>query len=123
MKTESEIVRTEVEIGGADIGWEDAYQQVQNMRKDSRNRVVRFNDSIFVATAVEPGVAKFFMCNADSLKNMHKSLQNFFNLMAEENQKLLWTTKRKAMIRMLNKTGYQIKYSLVDGLYTGEVIL
>ena len=123
MKTEAEIVRTEVEIGGADIGWEDAYQQVQNMRKDSRNRVVRFNDSIFVATAVEPGVAKFFMCNADTLGNMHKSLKSFFDLMTEENKKLLWTTKRKAMVRMLNKTGYQIKYSLVDGLYTGEVIL
>lgn len=123
MKTDAEIVRTEIEIGGANIGWEAAYQQVQEMRKDPRNRVVRFNDSIFVATAVEPGVAKFFMCNADTLGNMHKSLKSFFDLMSEGNKKLLWTSKRKAMIRMANKTGYQIKYSLVNGLYNGEVIL
>jgi hypothetical protein len=123
MKTEAEIIRTEIEVGGADIGWEAAYQQVQEMRKDPRNRVVRFNDSIFVATAAEPGVSKFFMCNADTLGNMPKSLKSFFDLMAEKNKKLIWKTKRKAMIRMLNKTGYQIKYSLVDGLYSGEVIL
>ncbi len=123
MKTDAEIVRTEVEVGGADIGWEAAYQQVENMRKDSRNCVVRFNDSIFVATAVAPGVSRFFMCNADTLSDMPKSLKSFFDLMVEGNKKLLWKTKRKAMIRMLNKTGYQIKYSLVDGLYHGEVIL
>ena len=123
MKTEAEIIRTEIEIGGADIGWEAAYQQVENMRKDPRNCVVRFNDSIFVATSVEPGVVRFFMCNADTLSNMPKSLKNFFDLMAGGNKKLLWSTKRRAMLRMLNKTGYQIKYSLVDGLYIGEVIL
>jgi hypothetical protein len=123
MKTEAEIIRTEIEVGGADIGWEAAYQQVENMRKDPKNCVVRFNDSIFVATAVEPGVARFFMCNADTLSNMPKSLKSFFDLMSKDNKKLLWTSKRKAMVKMANKTGYQIKYSLVDGLYTGEVIL
>jgi len=123
MKTEAEIIRTEIEVGGADIGWEAAYQQVQNMRKDSRNRVVRFNDSIFVATAVAPNVSRFFMCNADTLKNMPKSLKSFFDLMAKENKKLLWSSKRRAMVRMFNKTGYEIKYSLVDGVYNGEVIL
>jgi hypothetical protein len=43
--------------------------------------------------------------------------------MAKDNKKLIWTTKRKAMLRMLNKTGYEIKYSCVDGVYHGEVIL
>ena len=123
MKTEAEIIRTEIEIGGANIGWEAAYQQVQEMRKDPRNRVVRFNDSIFVATAVAPGVSQFFMCNADTLKNMPKSLKSFFDLMEKENKKLLWSSKRRAMVRMFNKTGYEIKYSLVDGVYNGEVIL
>ena len=123
MKTDADIVRTEIEVGGANIGWEAAYQQVENMRKDPRNCVVRFNDSIFVATSVEPGVVRFFMCNADTLSNMPKSLKSFFDLMAKDNKKLLWSTKRKAMLRMLNRTGHKIKYSCVDGVYHGEVIL
>lgn len=123
MKTDAEIVRTEIEVGGADIGWEAAYRQVENMRKDPRNCVVRFNDSIFVATSVEPGVARFFMCNADTLSNMPKSLKSFFDLMTKDNKKLIWSTKRRAMLRMLDKTGYKIESNCVNGVYQGEVIL
>ncbi len=124
MKTDAEIVRTEIEVGGADIGWEAAYQILQSVKKDPKNCVTRFNNSLFLSIPVDPEASKFFMYNADTVADMPKSLKSFFDSMSKKNvKKLICTTKRKAMIRMAQKTGYQLKFHFLNGVYQVEVVL
>jgi hypothetical protein len=112
MKTEAEIIRTEVERSTPHKNWEDVFRLINKLDK---NRKVRFNNSIFVFTNRGHGTASFAMCNADSLDQMSNSLKKFFAFMeAKQFVKITCHSKRRAMLRMALKTGYKMRI-LEDG--------
>jgi len=105
MKTEAEIVRTEVQRSTPHKDWRDVMALIDKLDQD---RKVRFNDSIFIFTDRGNGVASFAMCNADTLKKMPKSLKQFFDYMKDKKfEKLVCHSERRAMLRVAKKTGYQ----------------
>jgi hypothetical protein len=105
MKTEAEIIRTEVEKSTPHKNWEDVVKLIDELDK---NRKVRFNDSLFIFTDRGHGVASFAMCNADSLEQMPKSLKQFFDYMKDKKfVKLVCESERRAMLRVAEKTGYK----------------
>ena len=112
MKTEAEIIRTEVERSTPHKNWEDVVRLINKLDK---NRKVRFNNSLFVFTNRGQGTASFAMCNADSLDQMSDSLKKFFAFMeAKQFVKITCHSKRRAMLRMALKTGYKMRI-LEDG--------
>jgi hypothetical protein len=122
MKTEEDIVRIEIQRSSPDKNWKDVMELINNLDKD---RKVRFNDSLFIFTDRGDGVASFAMCNADSLYEMPKSLKQFFDYMKDKKfVKLTCESKRRAMLRVAQKTGYKLNVmkNKKDGV-RGEVYL
>ena len=122
MKTEAEIIRTEVERSTPHKNWEDVVKLIDGLDKD---RKVRFNDSLFIFTDRGDGVASFAMCNADSLEQMPKSLKQFFDYMKNKKFiKLTCESERRAMLRMVRRSGYWgcVVKNEKDGV-RGEVFL
>jgi hypothetical protein len=118
-----EIVKIELERTSPEKNWEEVYQLIKALPED---RVVRVNNSLFIFTDRGNKTASFAMCNADDILVMHKSLKEFFTLMEQSGfNKLLCSTKRKAMLRMVTKAGYMYKINSVspnEGI-SGEVYL
>jgi hypothetical protein len=105
MKTEEDIVRTEIERSSPHKNWKDVMELINKLDND---RKVRFNDSLFIFTDRGDGVASFAMCNADSLDQMPKSLKQFFDYMKDKKfVKLTCESERRAMLRVAKKTGYK----------------
>lgn len=121
--TFEQIIETELSRSSPESNLQETLALINSIDKD---RIVRFNDSVFIFTNKGDGVASFSMCNADGLDKMPDSLGQFGAFMKQCGyKKLLFTTKRKAMLRMGKKTPFNFKSEWSDkqNKFLGEVNL
>jgi hypothetical protein len=121
--TFEQIVEIEISRSSTKSNLQKALALINSVDKD---RVVRFNNSIFIFTNKENGLASFSMCNADELAKMSDSLTKFCEFMKQCGyKKLLFSTKRKAMMRIGKKTDFcfTFEWSDVQNKFLGEVYL
>ena len=121
--TLEQIVEIEISRSCPENNLQETLALINAIDKD---RIVRFNDSVFIFTNRGNGVASFSMCNADDLASMADSLGQFCAFMKQCNyNKLLFTTKRKAMLRIGKKTAFSFtsEWSDAQNQFLGEVDL
>ena len=121
--TLEQIVETELSRSCPE---QDLKETLDLINAISKDRIVRFNNSVFIFTNKGNGVASFSMCNADALASMADSLGQFVAFMKQSGyKKLLFSTKRKAMFRMGKKTAFSFTFEWSDAQnqFLGEVDL
>lgn len=121
--TFEQIVETEISRSAPERNLQEALDLINSIAKD---RIVRFNNSVFIFTNKGNGVASFSMCNADDLSKMPDSLEQFcFFMMQCGYKRLFFTTKRKAMLRIGTKTSFSFtsEWSNAQNHFLGEVNL
>lgn len=119
--TFEEIVRIEMTRTAPEKDWEDVARAIKSLPDD---RVVRFNDSLFIFTDRGDGVASFAMCNADKWELMHSSMLLFCNFMKSRGfKKLLFSTRRRAMLRIGKNAEYPFTFRESDKQFFGEIYL
>jgi hypothetical protein len=121
--TFEQIVETELSRSSPKSNLQETLALINSISKD---RIVRFNNSVFIFTNKGNKVASFSMCNADELDKMSDSLGQFGAFMKQCGyNKLLFKTKRKAMLRMGRKTPFIFKTEWSDeqNQFLGEVNL
>jgi hypothetical protein len=108
--TTQDIVKTEIERTSPGTDWRVVYAQIHNMVKNPKHRIFRANNSLFIITNNGDETVNVTMCNADTLQDMPKSIQEFGAALkkcgfTEAN----FATTRPAMLRMLGRAGYKVQ--------------
>jgi ribose 5-phosphate isomerase len=106
--TPQDIVKTEVERTMPGTDWQTVYAQIHEMVKQPKHRIFRANNSLFIITNNGDHTVDFSMCNADALKDMPKSLKEFFSALKVCGfTEARFATSRPAMYRMVERAGYK----------------
>jgi hypothetical protein len=106
--TTQEIVKTEVERTMPGKDWRTVYAQIHEMIKLPKHRIFRANNSLFIITNNGDKTVDVSMCNADTLQNMPKSINEFFIALKKCGfTKAKFMTTRPAMYRMVERAGYK----------------
>ena len=110
--TTQDIVKTEVERTMPGVDWRTVYAQIHNMVKNPKHRIFRANNSLFIITNNGDQTVDFSMCNADALKDMPKSIKEFFTALKVCGfSEARFATTRPAMYRMVERAGYRARVS------------
>lgn len=106
--TTQDIVKTEVERTMPGTDWRTVYAHIHEMVKQPKHRIFRANNSLFIITNNGDHTAEVSMCNADSPKDMPKSIKEFCMAMKKCGfTEVRFATNRPAMYRMVERAGYK----------------
>jgi hypothetical protein len=79
--TTQEIIKNSQELKDSDMDWKKMYAILLNSVKTNKSRIMRNDNTLFWYRIDEPGVAQMYVFNADTYKNLLRSMQGFAKAM------------------------------------------
>jgi hypothetical protein len=126
--TTQDIFKNCSEIKEAKADWKRMYAAVASSLQTKKYRMMRNGNTLFWFRIESPGVARVFVFNADSYKNLFRNMKDFAKAMEIAKYKTWYgVTQDMNMINLLKRIGYSVDVEKMgkDGkgrqLYRGTV--
>jgi len=104
------ILKTDVERTNPNVNWKYMYAKLNIMLQNPNCRLLRANNSLFIIINNQDHTAMVGMHTVDSVEKLIDSMKEFGQAMQKSGfTKLFFTTKRPALIRLVDRAGWKHK--------------
>jgi hypothetical protein len=126
--TTQEIVKNSTEVKENKLDWKQVYVALHQSIASNKYRVFSQGNTLFWIRIDEPGVAQMYVFNADSYKNLFRSMKDFATAMHKAGYKKVYgETADINILNLIKRIGFPVdvaplgKDSKGRQLYRGTV--
>lgn len=107
--TTQEIIKNSQELKDSGMDWKRVYAMLRMSVDSNKYRLMRNDNTLFWYRIDEPGVAQMYVFNADTYKNLLRSMQSFAQAMHIAGfKKVYGETHDMNIINLIKRIGFPV---------------